>query len=211
MRQKRPIDNWNGTQIGPGESADVALHVSESYSGVTVNIPVHVRRGPIDGPVVFVTAALHGNEINGAGAIRALIQDETFKLKCGAAILVPVVNVLGFDRHSRYLPDRRDLNRCFPGSRNGSPASRLARVIFDEIISRSDFGIDLHTAALRRTNFPTLRADLSNPDVQQLAHAFGLELIINGGGPKGSFRLAATSAGCPTIVLEGGEVWKVEP
>lgn len=211
MIAKRPIDDWNGVRIAAGESRDVELSVSESYSGLNVKIPLHVRRGPRNGPVVFVTAALHGDELNGTGAVRALINDESFQPKAGSLILVPVVNVLGFDRHSRYLPDRRDLNRCFPGSRTGSLASRMARFIFEEIVSRADYGIDLHTAAVRRTNFPTIRADMSDEAVRRLANAFGSGLIISGAGPKGAFRRAACAAGCPTIVLEGGEVWKVEP
>jgi uncharacterized protein len=121
------------------------------------------------------------------------------------------LNLLAFDRHSRYLPDRRDLNRSFPGSETGSLAGRMARIIFDEIVSRSDFGIDLHTAAVRRTNYPNVRADMTNPDVRLLAETFGSEVIIDTKGPKGSFRQEACKAGCPTIIMEGGEVWKVEP
>jgi predicted deacylase len=208
---RRSVDVWNGLTIAPGEGRDVDLEVSESYSGATITIPLHVRRGPGDGPVVFVTAALHGDEINGTGAIRALVRDESFQLESGSVILVPVLNLPGFERHSRYLPDRRDLNRCFPGSTKGSLASRLARSIFDEIVRRSDYGIDLHTAAVRRTNVPTVRADMSNPEVRRIASAFGSELIIDGKGPKKGLRPSACAAGCPTIVLEGGEVWKVEP
>jgi predicted deacylase len=126
-------------------------------------------------------------------------------------ILVPVLNLLAFDRHSRYLPDRRDLNRCFPGSSTGSLASRMAHAIFQEIVARSDYGIDLHTASVRRTNYPTIRGDLSNHNVRRLAHAFGSEIVINGKGPQKAFRREACLAGCPTIVMEGGEVWKVEP
>jgi hypothetical protein len=122
-----------------------------------------------------------------------------------------VVNLLGFERHERYLPDRRDLNRSFPGSRRGSLASRLARAIFQEIVARSDYGIDLHTAALRRTNFPNVRADMEHPVLADLARAFGTELIVSSSGPAGSLRRAATAAGCPTLILEAGEVWKVEP
>lgn len=210
-RELKPIDEWHGTKIPPGESRDVTLAVSESYSSMTVQIPIHICRGVDPGPVVFVTAALHGDEINGTGAIRQLIQDDDFRPKRGAVILVPVLNILAFDRHSRYLPDRRDLNRYFPGSLSGSLASRMARTIFDEIVSRSDFGIDLHTAAIRRTNYPNIRADLSDPAVDRLAHAFGCELIIDNKGPRGAFRREACRAGCPTIVMEGGEVWKVEP
>jgi predicted deacylase len=126
-------------------------------------------------------------------------------------ILIPVLNILGFERHSRYLPDRRDLNRCFPGSASGSLASRMARILFTEIVGRADFGIDLHTAALRRTNFPNVRADMSDPAVVRLAEAFGSEIVLDGKGPKGAFRREACKAGCPTIIFEGGEVWKVEP
>ena len=211
QRERKPIDEWNGQSIPPGESRNVKLSVSESYSSMTVKIPIHIRRAEKNGPVVFVTAALHGDEINGTGAVRQLIQDPKFDLLRGSVILVPVLNLLAFDRHSRYLPDRRDLNRSFPGSRSGSLASRMARTIFDEIVLRSDFGIDLHTAAVRRTNYPNVRGDLTDPEVRKLAEAFGSEIIINGKGPKGAFRREACRAGCPTIVMEGGEVWKVEP
>jgi predicted deacylase len=210
-RKRKPIDEWSGKEIPAGESVDVKLAVGESYSSMTVRIPIHIRRATEDGPVVFVTAALHGDEINGTGAVRQLIQDDDFQLLRGSVILVPVLNLLAFDRHSRYLPDRRDLNRSFPGSKNGSLASRMARIIFDEIVPRCDYGIDLHTAAVRRTNYPNVRGDLTNTAVRRLAESFGSEIIINKKGPKGSLRREATETGCPTIIMEGGEVWKVEP
>jgi predicted deacylase len=209
--ERKPIDEWFGEKIPAGESRDVKLAVSESYSSMTVRIPIHIRRGPEDGPVVFITAALHGDEINGTGAIRQLIRDTEFRLRRGSVILVPVLNLLAFDRHSRYLPDRRDLNRSFPGSTDGSLASRMAHIIFSEIVFRCDYGIDLHTAAVRRTNYPNVRGDLTNSDVRWLAESFGSEIIINRKGPRGSFRREACKAGCPTIIMEGGEVWKVEP
>jgi uncharacterized protein len=210
-RQRKPIGEWFGEEIPAGEARNVTLAVSESYSSMTVPIPIHIRRATEDGPIVFVTAALHGDEINGTGVIRQLIQDNNFRLLRGSAILVPVLNLLAFDRHSRYLPDRRDLNRSFPGSANGSLASRMARTIFDEIVSRCDYGIDLHTASVRRTNYPNVRGDLADPHVRRLAESFGSEVIINSKGPKGAFRREACHAGCPTIIMEGGEVWKVEP
>jgi predicted deacylase len=210
-RKRKSIDDWQGTPILPGQSTEVTLAIGESYSGMTVQIPIHIRRASEDGPVVFVTAALHGDEINGTGAIRQLIQDPDFELLRGTVILVPVLNLLAFDRHSRYLPDRRDLNRSFPGSVSGSLAGRMARTIFDEIVLRSDYGIDLHTASVRRTNYPNVRGDLSDPETNRIAHAFGAEIIINGKGPHGAFRREACRAGCPTIIMEGGEVWKVEP
>lgn len=213
--RKRPARRdphvWGTVEIGPGEGRSVQLVVSESFSGLNVPIPVHVRRGLEAGPTVFVTAAIHGDEINGTGTIRELIRNRDWVLERGTLILVPVVNIMGFDRHSRYLPDGRDLNRCFPGSRKGSLAARMARIIFEELVGRCDFGIDLHTASVRRTNFPNVRADLSNEAVARLAHWFGGELTVAGSGPEGSFRREACLVGCPTIAVEAGEVWKVEP
>jgi predicted deacylase len=208
-RELRPVGDWDGQRIARGEQRDIELTVGESYSSTTVRIPVHVSRAEAPGPTVFVTAALHGDEINGTGAIRMLIQED-LRLIRGSLILVPVVNILAFDRHSRYLPDRRDLNRSFPGSPRGSQASRLARVIFDEIVARSDYGVDLHTAAVRRTNYPAVRGDMKNETIARMAKAFGGFVIMDGVGPKGAFRREACRAGCPTIIMEGGEVWKVE-
>ncbi len=211
INTERNTENWFGTTIPAGSSQNVSLAVGESYSGMTVQIQIHIRRAIENGPVFFVTAALHGDEINGCGAIRQLIQDLDFELLRGTLVLVPVLNLPAFDRHSRYLPDRRDLNRSFPGFADGSLASRMAHTIFNELVVRCDYGIDLHTAAIRRTNYPTVRGDLHDPAVRKLAKAFGSEVIINSKGPKNSFRREACSAGCPTIIMEGGEVWKVEP
>ncbi|MCA9149208.1 MAG: succinylglutamate desuccinylase/aspartoacylase family protein [Planctomycetales bacterium] len=210
-RERKSIADWNGQEIHSGGAFDVTLAVSESYSGATVQIPIHIRRAELEGPVVFVTAALHGDEINGTGAVRQLIYDPELTLRRGVLILVPVLNLLAFERHSRYLPDRRDLNRSFPGSASGSLASRMARKLFDEIVARSDYGIDLHTAAVRRTNYPSVRGDLSDPVIRRLAEASGCEIVLDGRGPQGSFRREACDARCPTIIIEGGEVWKVEP
>lgn len=208
---KKSIADWFGEEIAPGESRNVQLTVGESYSSVAVQIQIHIRRGVEDGPVVFVTAALHGDEINGCGAVRQLIQDSDFQLLRGSVLFVPVLNLPAFERHSRYLPDRRDLNRSFPGSSDGSLASRMAHAIFNDIVTRCDYGIDLHTASVRRTNYPTVRGDLTVPGVRRIAEAFGSEIVINGKGPQNSFRREACKAGCPTIIMEGGEVWKVEP
>ena len=210
--ESRPsVAHWSGVDIAPGEQCNLLLAVSESYSGMTVEIPIQVRRGKIEGPTVFVSGALHGDELNGTGAIRQLIRDDEFTLKRGSLILIPVLNLLAFERHSRYLPDRRDLNRCFPGSKSGSLAGRMAKTLFDEIVARSDYGIDLHTASVRRTNYPTVRGDFKNEEVKRIALAFGSEIVLNKKAPKGSLRKEASEAGCPTIVYEGGEVWKVEP
>lgn len=210
-RAKDGPDKWCGVRVAPGESRDLDLVVGESYSGITVRIPVHVRRGRKKGPAVFITAAIHGDEINGTGAVRDLVQDPSLQLRRGVVVFVPVLNILGFERHSRYLPDRRDLNRSFPGSSRGSLAGRMASVIFREIVRRCDYGIDLHTAAVRRTNFPTIRADLRDREVGRIARAFGCEIVLDAPGPTGALRRAACNSGCATLVFEGGEVWKVEP
>lgn len=202
---------FGGKRVRLGERRDINLSISQSYAGQPVVMPITVWRAPEPGPTVFVTAAVHGDELNGTGVVRALILDPPFELASGTLVLVPVVNILGFERHMRYLPDRRDLNRAFPGSAEGSLARRIAHAIFHEVICRCDCGIDLHTAAVRRTNFPNVRADLNDPAVTRLALAFGGELVVNGRGPQGSLRRAACRAGCPTIMLEAGEVWKIEP
>lgn len=209
--KKRSVAEWGDTEIGLGEKKQVRLEAGESFSGVSVRLPVMVWRGKQEGPVVGITAAVHGDEINGTGAIRRLVQEPPFDLARGALVLVPVVNIMGFERYSRYTPDRRDLNRMFPGSSKGSLTSRLARLIHDEVVNRCDYLIDLHTAAVRRTNFPNVRANLENPECERLARAFGAEVIVDSLGPEGSLRREACHAGCPAIILEAGEVCKVEP
>jgi uncharacterized protein len=200
-----------GKRIALGSQRTIDLTISETYSGHPVVMPVHVVRAAEPGPVVCVTASVHGDEINGMGVVRELILNPGYKLSKGTVVLVPVVNVLGFERFSRYMPDRRDLNRSFPGSGGGSLTARVASAIFEQVIRRCDYCIDLHSAAVRRTNFPNVRADLKNPDAKMLAEAFGTELVIHSEGPEGSLRRAACEAGVPTIILEAGEVWKIEP
>ena len=208
---QKDVGVWPGHKIRPGERVDLRLTVSKSYSGASLRIPVHVWRGEKPGPSVFVTAAVHGDEINGTGTIRHLIQEPPFDLLSGSLVLVPVVNMPAFEQLSRYSPDRRDLNRSFPGLKAGSQTSRLANVVFQNIVARCDYGIDLHTAAVRRTNYPNLRADMEQEATARLATLFGAELLLNTSGPEGSLRRSAVHAGCATLVLEAGEVWKVEP
>ena len=211
MSQPQDAGSWFGHTVEAGASAVVSAVLSETYSGAEVSVPMLVWRGRRDGPTVSVTAAVHGDEINGTGAIRRIIHERPFDLAAGTLVLVPVVNVLGFERHARYLPDRRDLNRSFPGSADGSLSSRMAHSFFERVIRRCDYGIDLHTAAVRRTNFPNVRADMSNARLAAFARAFGSALVVDGKGPKGSLRRSACKAGCLTFILEAGEVWKAEP
>ena len=211
MTSPRDESVWYGSPVAPGEHARHSLTISESFSANQVSIPIDIWRGKKAGPTVAITAAVHGDEINGTGTIRQIIRERPFEIVSGTLVLVPVVNILGFERHTRYLPDRRDLNRAFPGSKDGSLASRMAASFFDGLIRRCDYCIDLHTAAVRRTNFPNVRADMSDPRLAEFARAFGAELLVDGDGPKGSLRSEALKVGCATLILEAGEVWKVEP
>jgi predicted deacylase len=208
---QKDVGVWPGRKVAPGERADIKLTVSKTYSGASVRVPVHIWRGKEPGPSVFISAAVHGDEINGTGTIRHIIQESPFELRAGSLVLVPVVNIHGFEHLSRYSPDRRDLNRSFPGTRKGSLTGRLANVVFQNIVARCDYGIDLHTAAVRRTNYPNARADMDQEATARLATLFGAELLLNTKGPEGSLRRAAVKVGCATMVLEAGEVWKVEP
>ncbi|TVP75895.1 MAG: succinate dehydrogenase [Puniceicoccaceae bacterium] len=200
-----------GQRIPVGQSRDVRLVISETYTGEKVHVPLRVIRAKKPGPIVFITAAIHGDEVNGTGIIHDFLFGDLIDLKSGTLILAPVVNVFGFESHERYLPDRRDLNRSFPGTKSGSLASRIAYTLMHELVDKCDYGIDLHTAAFQRTNFPNIRADLTNPHARRLAEAFGCVMVVDGKGPLGSFRREATKRGCPTIILEAGEPWKVEP
>lgn len=200
-----------GERIRAGETKDLQLKFSESYLGSSVTVPIRVIRAKKPGPKMFITGAIHGDELTGVGIIRELLYDRPPQLLHGTLICVPVVNTYGFENQSRYLPDRRDLNRSFPGIQKGSPTSRLAHAIFHEVVAQCDFGLDFHSAAVRRTNYPNIRAEMRNPQVRDLARAFGCELIVNSLGPNGSLRRTAVKKGIPTLILEAGEVWKVEP
>jgi hypothetical protein len=200
---------FGGVPIAMGETVEMRLKIGESFTAEPVWIPVTVVRGG-PGPTVFVTATVHGDELNGVGILRDLLNDTDFSTLKGTLIAIPVVNVPGFLGMNRYLPDRRDLNRSFPGSRKGSLTARLADLLFREVIRQSDFGIDLHTAGGERTNYPQVRADLTDPRVTELAQAFGCGLIIDGAGPDRSLRKTAVAAGVPTIVYEAGSALRLE-
>lgn len=199
-----------GVKILPGETKDIDFKVSESYMGQPQMLSVRVIRAKKSGPIVFLTGAVHGDELTGLGIIREIMLSK-IKLISGTLICVPIVNIIGFENHSRLLPDRRDLNRSFPGNDHSTLAGRLANIIFKEIIQKSDFGIDLHSAAARRTNFPQVRADLENATLLKMAKTFGCELVIHSKGPNNSLRLTASTNGCPTILYEAGETLKFEP
>lgn len=173
-------------------------------------LPVHVIHGRREGPTLFVSAAIHGDEILGVEIIRRLVQSKAVSHVRGTILFVPIVNLYGFISHIRYLPDRRDLNRSFPGKPNGSLAEQLAHVFMTEIVQRSDYGIDLHTGAVHRANLPQIRANLRDKDTRELAHAFGAPLILNSSLRDGSLRQEACKVGCDTLLYEAGEALRFD-
>ena len=188
------------TTVRPGTQAAVDLPITDLSTHTPITMPLQVVHGRQAGPTLFVCAALHGDEINGVEIIRRLMRLSALRRLRGTLIAVPIVNVPGFLSQSRYLPDRRDLNRSFPGSQGGSLAARLARLFLDEVVAKSTHGIDLHTGAVHRDNFPQVRGDLGNPETERLALAFGVPVVINTGFREGSLREAAARRNVPVIV-----------
>jgi predicted deacylase len=199
-----------GRTVEPGGTQQILLKVSEFYTSQPVNIPVTVIRGQEPGPTVFLAAAIHGDELNGIEIVRQVMLGLSHDKIRGSLICVPVVNRFGFLHHSRYLPDRRDLNRCFPGNPRGASSYRVAATIFREIVGQADYGIDFHTAAVGRSNLPHVRADMAQPSVRRLAKAFGAEFVFDFPGRKSTLRHAATAASVPTIAYEAGETFKFQ-
>lgn len=195
-----------GHRIEPGERRLVDLPVARLSNHAPVSLPVHVFHGLRPGPALFVSAAIHGDELNGVEIIRRVLRAMQPANIRGTLLCAPVVNVYGFIGRSRYLPDRRDLNRSFPGSPGGSLAARLAHLFLKEVVQRCQLGIDLHTAAIHRVNLPQIRADLGQrPEARRLARAFGAQVVLDSPERPGSLRKAAREAGVEVLVYEGGE------
>ena len=192
------------TEIPPGASQRLSWSATELFEGVPVSTPVLVINGALPGPTLCLTAAVHGDELNGIEMVRRVMHDIDPEKLSGAVIGVPIVNVQGFRRGSRYLPDRRDLNRYFPGNPNGSAAARIAHSFFTNVISNCDALIDLHTGSFERANLPQIRADLRNPDVLTLTQGLGSMVILHSTPAVGTLRYAATRAGIPAVTLEAG-------
>jgi len=204
------IFSIGGTDIAPGErvTLDLPLPAQSTYTPMTM--PVHVVRGRKPGPILFVSAAIHGDEITGVDIIRRLLHSSALKRLRGTLICVPIVNVFGFVTHSRSLPDRRDLNRSFPGSPHGSLAARLAHTFTEEIVKKCTHGIDLHSGSFHRTNHPHIRANLDDPETEALAKAFGTPVVINANLRDGSLRQFAADAGIPMLLYEAGEALRFD-
>jgi len=200
------ILNIDGVEIKKGERKRLEIAVSKLFDHTEMTIPVEVIRGEEDGPTMFISAAIHGDEINGVEVIRRLLSHKKIlsTLK-GTLIVVPIVNMFGFNRNVRYLPDRRDLNRVFPGSPQGSLASQIANKFITEIVNKCEYGIDLHTGSAHRYNLPQIRAFLDNQEIKSLAESFGVPVILHSNIRDGSMRQAASDCGVKVLLFEGGE------
>lgn len=196
-------------EIPRGTTLDLKIELPKLYN-LPASIPVHVIRGKREGPRVFVSAALHGDELNGIEIIRRIKKLSILKKLKGTLILVPVVNVYGLSSLSRYLPDRRDLNRSFPGSTKGSLAARTAKIFFDEIVKQCNYGIDLHTGAIHRSNLPQIRTNIKNKETWELAKSFEAPVILHSEVRDGSLRAVAQEKGVPILLYEAGEALRFD-
>jgi predicted deacylase len=199
-----------GTAVMPGTSQRLSWSATELFEGITVSTPVLVVNGASSGPTLCMTAAVHGDELNGIEIVRRIMHEIDPEKLSGAMIGVPIVNVQGFRRGSRYLPDRRDLNRYFPGNANGSAAARIAHSFFTQVIAKCDALIDLHTGSFERSNLPQIRADLRDPDIVTLTQGFGSMVVVHSAPTVGTLRYAATGAGITAVTLEAGGPLQLE-
>lgn len=199
-----------GVSVAPGTRARAELPLADLPNGAPLSLPVRIVRGKRPGPTLFVCAAIHGDEVNGVEIVRRVLRHSRLRRLRGALLAVPVVNVFGFISNSRYLPDRRDLNRCFPGSEKGSLASRLAHLFLDQVARKATHGIDLHTGSAQRSNLPQTRVTEDDAVALDLARAFGAPVIMASRLRDGSLRSAVADRGIPLVVYEAGEAGRFD-
>ena len=199
-----------GSEIPPSTSTRLAWSPQVSISGLSLPTPVLVINGANPGPTLCITGAIHGDELNGIEVVRRVMYDIKPEDLSGTLIGVPIVNLQGFQRGSRYLSDRRDLNRFFPGEENGSLASRIAHSLFTEVVSHCDYLIDIHTGSLRRTNLPQIRANMSNPKVAEFVEGFDKIAVVHHPGNPGMLRTAANNSGIISVTMELGESLRIQ-
>jgi len=212
MTKKKPLEIM-GKLIAPGAREEIKLLMPKLYDGSPLHSHVHVLNGKYPGPVLCLTAAIHGDELNGIEIIRKVINSKSLKNlnnMHGSIIAAPIVNIYGFLYQQRYLMDRRDLNRSFPGSEHGSLASRIANLFYTEIYQKSNFVIDFHTGSLHRANLPQIRAKLASKKTKELANAFGAPVILNSNTRPGSLREVCHKNKIPVIVYEAGEELRLD-
>ncbi|UAB77416.1 succinylglutamate desuccinylase/aspartoacylase family protein [Erythrobacter sp. SCSIO 43205] len=199
-----------GDTIAPGHQADIALPITTMATGYDSQLAVRVLHGARPGPIVFISGAIHGDELNGTAIIHRLAAQIDASDLAGTLLLVPVANIFGFLNHTRYLPDRRDLNRSFPGSAGGSLAAQVANVFFSEIVARASLGIDIHTAAIHRYNLPQIRIAAGNKRLAELAKAFAAPVIVESPLRDGSLRALAAKEGVDMLLMETGEALRFD-
>jgi len=199
-----------GSEVSPGTSTRLIWQPMSGFVGLSDPTPILVVNGVKAGPRLCLTAAVHGDELNGIEVVRHILYSTNAEELSGTLIGVPIVNLQGFRRSSRYLADRRDLNRYFPGNTKGSSAARIANSFFKNVVSNCDALVDLHTGSFHRTNLPQLRADLRNPKVLEMARAMGPIVAVQSSGLRGSLRTAAADAGIPAVTLEAGRPLELE-
>jgi predicted deacylase len=199
-----------GHEILRGETKRIEIPMVRLYTDTTMSIPVYVKRGKRNGPTLFLSAAIHGDELNGIEIINRIINSKSIQSLKGTLIAVPMVNVYGVLNQSRYLPDRRDLNRSFPGSKRGSLAGRMAHTFLTEIVAKADYGIDFHTGAIHRSNLPQIRANLDDTETLEMAKAFGIPVLLNSNLRDGSLRQCAADLGTKILLYEAGEALRFD-
>ena len=204
-KRKRAPFTIADREVPAGKRVSLELPYAKLVSGSSVAAPLVVLHGRQDGPTVWVSSTIHGDEINGIEVIRELLTHLDARQIAGTLIAAPIVNVHGFIAGDRYLPDGRDLNRSFPGSARGSMASRIAAIFIKEVVSRCDCGIDLHTGSGNRVNWPQIRAGLDDPPTLELAKVFGAPIAIDAKIRDGSIRQVASENGAIALLFEGGE------
>jgi len=209
LEHKQQEIEFAGIQIQKGTNVTINLELPKLYHS-PMDLPIRVIRGKKNGPVIFISAAIHGDELNGIEIIRRFRKLSILKRLKGTIVLIPIVNIYGVMTLSRYMPDRRDLNRSFPGTKKGSLASRVAKVFFDEIVSKCDLGIDLHTAAIHKSNLPQVRTNLDNDFTYNLAKVFEAPIVLHSQLRDGSLRAEAQEKGIPVLLYEAGEALRFD-
>jgi predicted deacylase len=205
MVKKREAFELGDVSVKAGTQQSVKLPAAKLYNDTPMELHVEVFHGTKPGPVLLVCAAIHGDELNGIEICRRLLSKISAKTLTGTLLVVPIVNVFGFIHQSRYLPDRRDLNRCFPGSAKGALASRLAHLFSSQLVKKATHIVDLHTGAIHRENLPQIRCDTDNEVMLSMANAFGAPVIMSSKAREGSMRFYANELNVPCILYEAGE------
>ena len=199
-----------GRQIEPGTSERFPFIPDRSFDASYLNTPVFVARGASPGPTLCLTGGVHGDELNGVEVVRQTFSTiDPLELR-GTLVGLPAINAEGIRSGDRYMSDRRDLNRQFPGRAGGSVAALVAYAVFNEVILRCDALVDFHTASNSRTNLPQIRADISDTDIKELAIHFGIGIVVGGAGPDKSLRRETAKAGIPAIIYEAGEPYRFQ-